>query len=115
MAIPLIINGVFHLRQNTYNLRNSHAFDTDVPKNNCMLNSVVCRANQLWETLPFDRKNSLGVAQDVHVKFTQGLLLILDTFNSSHQYSFSSNFISIFFCVASLRSKNKSLAMAQEN
>ena len=114
MAILLIMNGVFHLKQNTYNLRNFHAFDTDVPRNNCMLNSVVYRANQLWETLPFDLENSrariilkrikkTSVALDVHVKFTKGLLLMLDTFNSLHQYSFSLNFISIFFvCLISV-------------
>ena len=33
---PDIMNNVFHLRQNTYNLRNIHAFDTDVVRNNCM-------------------------------------------------------------------------------
>ena len=55
------MNDVFHLRQNTYNLRNFHAFATDVPRNNCMLNSVVYKANQLWETLPFDLKNSCSL------------------------------------------------------
>ena len=54
---PGIMNDVFHLRQNTYNLQNLHAFVTDVPRNNCMLNSVFYRANQLWETLLFDLKN----------------------------------------------------------
>ena len=58
---PDIMNDVFHLRQNTYNLQNFHAFATDVPRNNCMLNSVVYRANQLWETLPFDLKNSCSL------------------------------------------------------
>ena len=53
-----IMNDVFHLRQNTYNLQNFHAFATDVPRNNCILNSAVYRTNQLWETLPFDLKNS---------------------------------------------------------
>ena len=57
-CFPDAMNGVFRLRQNTYNLRNFHAFATDVPKNNCIFNSVVCRANQLWETLSFDLKNS---------------------------------------------------------
>ena len=51
---PDIMNDVFHLRQNTYNLRNFHSFATGTPRNNCMLNSVVYKANQLWETLPFD-------------------------------------------------------------
>ena len=38
---PDIMNDVFHLRQNTYNPRNVHAFTTDVPRNNSMLNSVI--------------------------------------------------------------------------
>ena len=44
---PNIMNDVFHLRQNTYNLQNDHAFATDVPRNNCMFNSVVYRANNM--------------------------------------------------------------------
>ena len=44
---PDIINDVFHLRQNTYNLWNFHAFATDVSRNNCMLNSVINKPNQL--------------------------------------------------------------------
>ena len=44
---PDIMKYVFHLRQNTYNLRNFDAFATDVPRDDCMLNSVVYRANQL--------------------------------------------------------------------
>ena len=44
---PDIMNDVFHLRQNTYNLRNFYAFATVVPRNNFMLNYVVYRADQL--------------------------------------------------------------------
>ena len=58
---PDIMNEVFYLRQNTYNLRNFHAFATDVPRNNCMLNSVANRANQLRETLTFDLKISCSL------------------------------------------------------
>ena len=36
---PDFMNDVFHLRQNIYNFRNFHAFATDVPRNNCILNS----------------------------------------------------------------------------
>ena len=57
---PDIMNDVFHLRQNTYNLRNFHAFATAVPRNNCTLNSVAYRANQLWETLPWLEKLMLS-------------------------------------------------------
>ena len=48
-----IMNDVFHARQNTYNLRIFHAFATNVPRNNCMVNSVVHRANQLWKNPAF--------------------------------------------------------------
>ena len=58
---PDIMNDVFHQRKNTCKLRNVHAFPTDVPRNNSMLNSVVYRVNQLWETLPFDLKNSCSL------------------------------------------------------
>ena len=51
---PDIMNDVFHLRQNTYNLSNFHVFATNVRRNNCMLNSAFFMANQLWETFPFD-------------------------------------------------------------
>ena len=49
------------MRQNTCNFRNFHAFATDMPRNNFMLHSDVYRANQLWETLPFDLKNSYSL------------------------------------------------------
>ena len=55
---PDVVNDVFHLRQNVYNLCNIQAFAPYVPRNNCLLNSVVYRANQLWETCPFDLNNS---------------------------------------------------------
>ena len=58
---PDIMNDVFHLRQNTYNLPNFHAFATDVTRNNCMFNSVFYKANQLWESLPFDLKNTCSL------------------------------------------------------
>ena len=38
---PDIMNDVFHLRQNTYNPQNVHAFTTDAPRNNSMLNYVI--------------------------------------------------------------------------
>ena len=46
-----IISSVFYLRQSHYNLRNFNVFATDNSRNQCLLNSSVCRANQLWQTL----------------------------------------------------------------
>ena len=45
------MNDVFHLRQNTFNLRNVYVFATDVPTNNYLFSSVVYRAIQLSEAL----------------------------------------------------------------
>ena len=56
-----VMNDIFHLRQNNYNLQNFHAFATDVLRNNCMLDSVLYMANKLWETLPFNLKNSCSL------------------------------------------------------
>ena len=86
---------------------NFHVFATDVPRNNCMLNSVVYRANELWETWPFDLKNSCSLEL-----FKKGLTnwrctrcpcQICSRFIANvgyiqySLYSFSSNFISFFF------------------
>lgn len=48
----VIVNDVFHRRQNTY-LWNFHAFANDVSRNNYLLNSVVYKASQLWRPLSF--------------------------------------------------------------
>ena len=51
-----LINEVFYLRQNHYNLRNFNVFATENPHNKYLLNSSVYRANQLWQTLPTEIK-----------------------------------------------------------
>ena len=59
MVTPLM-NDVFLLRQNTFNLWNFYVFATDVPTNKYLFSfsSFVYRATQLSESLPFDLKNS---------------------------------------------------------
>ena len=52
------MNDVFHLPQNTFNLRNVYVFATDVPTNNYLFSSVVYRAIQMSKALPFDLKIS---------------------------------------------------------
>ena len=47
----------FNLRQNHYNIRNLNVFVTDNPRKKFMLISTVYRANQLWQTLPFEVKD----------------------------------------------------------
>ena len=58
---PDIMNDVFHRRQNTYSLQNFHVFGNDIPRSNYLLNSVVYRAKQLWNTLLFNLKNTYSL------------------------------------------------------
>ena len=44
---PDLMNEVFYLRQNHYNLRNFNVFTTNNPHKKYLLNSFVYRANQL--------------------------------------------------------------------
>ena len=44
---PGLMNEVFYLRQNHYNLRSFNAFSTDNARNTYLLNSSVYRTNQL--------------------------------------------------------------------
>ena len=50
---PNLINEVFYLHPNHYNLRNFNVFATDNPCNKYLLSSSIYRANELWQTLPF--------------------------------------------------------------
>ena len=54
---PDLMNEVFYLRQNHYNLRSFNVFATDNPRNKYLLNSSIYRANQLRQTLPSEIKD----------------------------------------------------------
>ena len=89
---PDLMNQVFYLRQNHYNLRNFNVFATNNPRNKYLLNSFVYRANQLWQTLPSEIKDCASLQLykdkietwrviDVNVIFAQDILLMLVIFN----------------------------------
>ena len=90
----VIVNDVFHRRQNTY-LWNFHAFANDVSRNNYLLNSVVYKASQLWRTLSFYLLVLAKIIQEWIEKLVlhwipmsnllKRHLLALDPFNSSYQ------------------------------
>ena len=46
-----LMNEVFYLHQNHYNLCSFNVSTTDNPHNKYLLNSTVSHANQLWQTL----------------------------------------------------------------
>ena len=53
---PNLMNEVFYLRQNYYNLSNLNVSATDNPRNKYLLDSSVYRANQLWQKLTSEIK-----------------------------------------------------------
>ena len=56
---PDIMNTIFKLRQNTYNLRNLHAFESQNPRTKKFcLDSIAYRASQLWKNVPEEIRNS---------------------------------------------------------
>ena len=56
---PEIMNDVFQVRTNSYNIRNFNLFETPMPHSNRYgLNMISYRANQLWRLLPDDIKHS---------------------------------------------------------
>ena len=56
---PDIMNTIFKLRQNTYNLRNFFVCETENPRRKTfLLDSIAYRASQLWKTVPKEIRNS---------------------------------------------------------
>ena len=52
---PDIMNDIFKLRENTYNLRNFHIFQTENPRSlKYGLDAIPYRASQLWQQVPID-------------------------------------------------------------
>ena len=50
---PDIMNTIFKLRQNTYNLKNFHAFESQNPRTKKFgLDSIAYKASQLWKIFP---------------------------------------------------------------
>ena len=56
---PDIMNTIFKLTQNTYNLRNFHGFESQNPRTKKFgLDTIAYRASQLWKNLPEEIRNS---------------------------------------------------------
>ena len=59
---PDLMNTVFKLRQNTYNLKNFHAFESQNPRTKKFgLDSIAYRASQLWKNVPEEIRNSASL------------------------------------------------------
>ena len=58
---PDIMNIIFKLRQNTYTLRNFHAFECENPRTKKFgVDSIAYRASQFWKNVPKEIRNSVS-------------------------------------------------------
>ena len=56
---PDIMSDIFKLRENTYNLRNFHIFESENPRTKRFgLDCIAYRASQLWKNVPVEIRNS---------------------------------------------------------
>ena len=59
---PDIMSDIFKLRENTYNLRTFHIFESQNPKTKKFgLDSIAYRASQLWKNVPEEIRNSTSL------------------------------------------------------
>ena len=59
---PDLMSDTFKLRENTYNLRNFHKFESQNPRTKKFgLDSIVYRASQLWKNVPAEIRNSTSL------------------------------------------------------
>ena len=59
---PDIMNTNFKLRQNTYDLKNFHTFESQNPRRKKFgLDSIAYRASQLWKNVPEEIRNSTSL------------------------------------------------------
>ena len=60
---PDIMSDIFKLRENTYNLRNFHIFESQNPRTKKFgLDSIAYRASQLWKNVPEEIRNSTSLS-----------------------------------------------------
>ena len=53
---------IFKLKENTYNLRNVHIFESQNPRTKKFgLDSIAYRASQLWKNIPEEIRNSTSL------------------------------------------------------
>ena len=59
---PDIMNDIFKLRKNTYNLQNFHIFQTENPRSlKYGLDAIPYRASQLWQQVPTDIREAASL------------------------------------------------------
>ena len=60
---PDIMTDIFKLRENMYNLRNFHIFQTENPRSlKYGLDATPYRASQLWQQVPIDTRETASLS-----------------------------------------------------
>ena len=89
---PDIMSDIFKLRENTYNLRNFHIFESQNPRTKTFgLDSVAYRASQLWNIVPEEIRNSTSLT--MFKKKIKKVPLILCSCNCCKKYIHHVRFI----------------------
>ena len=82
---PDIMSDIFKLRENTYNLRNVHIFESqNLRTKKFGLDSIAYRASQLWKNVPEEIRNSTSLP--IFKKKTKKVPLILCSYNCCRKY-----------------------------
>ena len=81
---PDIMSDIFKHRQNTYNLRNVHIFESQNPRTKTFgLDSIGYRASQQWKNVPEETRNSTSLPTFKKIKKVP---LISCSFNCCRKY-----------------------------
>ena len=89
---PDIMNEIFKLRENTYNLRNFHIFESENPRTKRFgLDCIAYRASQLWKNVPVEIRNSNSLT--VFKEKIKKVPLILCSCNCCRKYIHHVGFI----------------------
>ena len=56
-----IMNTIFKLKQNTYNIRNVHALESQIPRTKKFGLDIAYRVSQLWKNIPEEIRNSVSL------------------------------------------------------
>ena len=87
---PDIMTDVSKIRENTYNLRNVHIFESQNPRTKRFgLDSIAYRASQLWKNVPEEIRNSTSLPVfKKKIKKIPSILCSCNCFRNLHRIRF---------------------------
>ena len=93
---PDIMSDIFKLRENTYNLRNFHIFESQNPRTKKFgLDSIAYRTSQLWKNVPEEIRNSTSLP--VFKEKMKNVPLISSSCNCCRKYIHRGTYLDILY------------------